>query len=401
MKRKLISCLMAVLCYSTAVPVMAAPNMKLSVTQTEAETGSEAESETEKSDLSEDLYSFEAKIDGEKYTFPMSYEDFTSLGWEYQGDKTDKLEPSNYSPTAQFKKGNLVIYVELVNLGINTVPVTECSIAGFSVDSYKIAEEPDTSIELPGGIRYGVSTIDDIKEAYGNPTDTYEGDLYTKLTYEKDYYQQADLYVSNETGVLNEIELENIVYDEDSNAASAAEVSTDPTAEVLAYKTPEELGDDLNSSIVEYAGDLYQLPAPVSAFLDNGWKLDEEKSASVIAGKSSDWLYMSKDNQNFHTMVRNYSQDAASIENCFVTEVEGYIYDTNLPITIQKGITIGMTEKEVKDALNSIDYELDDSTDGYHYYNVKKGDLDGVEIMIDTEEDEVQRINVSYRPDSL
>lgn len=399
MKRKLIYCLMAVLCCNTAVPVMAAPNMKLAVTQTEAET--KAETDIEKSELSDDLYSFEVKIDDEVYTFPMSYRDFTALGWEYQGEETDELEPSNYSPTAQFKKGNLVIYGELVNLGINTVPVTECSIAGFSVDSYKIAEEPGTSIELPGGIKYGSATIDDIKEAYGNPTDTYEGDLYTKLTYKKDYYQQADLYVSSETGVLNEIELENMVYDEDSNAASAAEVSTDPTTEVLAYKAPEELGDDLDSSIVEYAGDLYQLPAPVSVFLDNGWKLDEEKSASVIAGKSSDWLYMSKDNQNFHTMVRNYSQDAASIENCFVTEVEGYIYDTNLPITIQKGITIGMTEKEVKDALDGIDYELDDSTDGYHYYNVKKGDLDGVEIMVDTEDDEVQRINVSYRPDSF
>ena len=399
MKRKLIYCLMAVLCCSTAVPVMAAPNMKLAVTQTEAET--KAETDIKKPELSDDLYSFEVKIDDEVYTFPMSYRDFTALGWEYQGEETDELEPSNYSPTAQLKKGNLVIYGELVNLGINTVPVTECSIAGFSVDSYKIAEEPGTSIELPGGIKYGSATIDDIKEAYGNPTDTYDGDLYTKLTYKKDYYQQADLYVSSETGVLNEIELENMVYDEDSNAASAAEVSTDPTTEVLAYKAPEELGDDLDSSIVEYAGDLYQLPAPVSVFLDNGWKLDEEKSASVIAGKSSDWLYMSKDNQNFHTMVRNYSQDAASIENCFVTEVEGYIYDTNLPITIQKGITIGMTEKEVKDALDGIDYELDDSTDGYHYYNVKKGDLDGVEIMVDTEDDEVQRINVSYRPDSF
>lgn len=401
MKKKFVICLMAAICGTTAIPAMAsaAPNMKLSVPQTESEA--ETETATEKEELSDDLYSFEAKIDGEIYTFPMSYKDFTALGWEYQGEESDELEPSNYFPTAQFKKGNLVIYGELVNLGINTVPVAECSIAGFSVDSYKIAEEPDTSIELPGGIKYGVATIDDIKEAYGNPTDTYEGDLYTKLTYEKDYYQRADLYVSNKTGVLNEIELENVVYDEDSNAISEADVSTDPTAEVLAYKAPEELGDDLDSSIVEYAGDLYQLPAPVSVFLDNGWKLDEEKSASVIAGKSSDWLYMSKDNQNFRTMVRNYSQDAATIENCFVTEVEGYIYDTNLPITIQKGISIGMTENEVKDALDGIDYELDDNTNGYHYYNVKKGDLDGVEIMVDTEEDEVQKINVSYRPDSL
>lgn len=55
---------------------------------------------------------------------------------------------------------------------------------------------------------------------------------------------------------------------------------------------------------------------------------------------------MSKDNQNYHTIVRNYSADAAVIENCFVTDVEGNVNRTNLPITVQKGITIGLTEDE-------------------------------------------------------
>ena len=42
--------------------------------------------------------------------------------------------------------------------------------------------------------------------------------------------------------------------------------------DVTAYAAPTALGDDLESGVVEIAGELYQLPCPVSAFLDNGWE---------------------------------------------------------------------------------------------------------------------------------
>lgn len=370
---------------------------------TDTETESTSESSNSTSELSDDIYSFQIKINSDIYSFPMSFDDLISMGWEYIDDDSAELAPNNYSPTERFKLGNLEAYVTMVNLGINTEPISDCTVAGISIDSFQMADVTDVAIELPGGIQYGVSTLDDITAAYGTPSDTYEGDLYTKVSYEKDYYQDVELYVDSETGFLNEIALENMSAEEDTGSDAAADLSDEPTPEVLSYQAPSELGDDFTSFIVEYAGDLYQLPAPLSEFVKNGWTIDTSQSASYVAGKSYDWVYMSKDNQNYHTIVRNYSPDAAVIENCFVTDVEGNVNSTNLPITVQKGLTLGLTETEVVSALEGVDYELEDESETFHYYNIKspESSLDYVQIVINTEDDSVIAINVTNTPKAL
>ena len=59
--------------------------------------------------LSDDLYSFQLMLDGELYTFPMSYEDFTAMGWEYQGDENEQLSPNQYTVAETFAKDGLEI----------------------------------------------------------------------------------------------------------------------------------------------------------------------------------------------------------------------------------------------------------------------------------------------------
>lgn len=374
--------------------------------ETTAESAAEdtAETAAETAVLSDDPYSFQLLLDGQLYTFPMSYADFTALGWEYQDDETAEIEPNSYSSTEVFLKGDLQAYVSMVNLGLNTLPLSECSVGGFSIDSWQFQEAPNTTIELPGGIVYGTSTLEDIKAAYGEPSDTYEGDLYTKLTYEYDYYQSLELYVSTETGLLNEVAVENFVADEEANAAAEAQVSSEPTEEVLAYEAPTELGDDLQSFIVDYAGSLYQIPAPVSVFIENGWTLKEEDSDSIVAGKDFGWVALMKDNQELRAIARNYNANATTIENCFVTSVEGNVNSTNLPITVQKGITLGMSAADLETALAGVEYEKDNSSSAmFTYYTIegKESSLDSVEILLNTEEGTVTGIEVSNEPDEL
>ena len=413
MKKKVLLCFLATMYGSTlfSLSAMASETETEAVSEissetaltTDTETESTSESSNSTSELSDDIYSFQIKINSDIYSFPMSFDDLISMGWEYIDDDSAELAPNNYSPTERFKLGNLEAYVTMVNLGINTEPISDCTVAGISIDSFQMADVTDVAIELPGGIQYGVSTLDDITAAYGTPSDTYEGDLYTKVSYEKDYYQDVELYVDSETGFLNEIALENMSAEEDTGSDAAADLSDEPTPEVLSYQAPSELGDDFTSFIVEYAGDLYQLPAPLSEFVKNGWTIDTSQSASYVAGKSYDWVYMSKDNQNYHTIVRNYSPDAAVIENCFVTDVEGNVNSTNLPITVQKGLTLGLTETEVVSALEGVDYELEDESETFHYYNIKspESSLDYVQIVINTEDDSVIAINVTNTPKTL
>ena len=355
-------------------------------------------------ELSRDIYSFEVKLDGEIYQFPMTYADFTAMGWIYKNDETAEIQPNSYSSAETFKKGDLEIYTYIYNLVINTLPIYESMIGGISMDQWQFDDAPETTLELPGGIFYGVSTIEDITAAYGTATDTYDGDLYTKLTYEYDSYQDVELYVSKETGVLNEVDLRNLTADKESNAAAASEVSDEPTEEVLSYQAPEELGDDLQSFVVEYAGDLYQLPAPVSVFEENGWTIKEGASDSVVSGKSFGWVYMMKDNQEYHAIARNYNANATTIRNCFVTSVEGNVNGPNLPISVQKGITVGMSKADLTAALEGVNHECDaESSDYFEYYTIegKDSSLNKVEILLKKDEGKVTGIEVSNEPKTL
>lgn len=355
-------------------------------------------------ELSDDIYSFQLKLDGDLYQFPMSYEDFTALGWELDGDEETSLEPNSYT-SETFRKGYLRAYVSLINLGINSSTLSGCTVGGMSIDTYDFEDAPETTIEFPGGIAYGKATLEDIKAAYGEPSDSYDGDLYVSLSYEYDSYQEWEFYVHKESGVLDEFDVRNFVADEDANAAAAADISSEPTAEVLAYTAPSELGDDPLAFTVDYAGNLYQLPAPVSAFLENGWRLKDDSDTFAVGGGYG-WVNLMKDNQELRTIANNYSANATTIENCFITSVESDVYDPNLPLSIPGGISMGMSADDLVkalDALTGIKYTTDDSSENFTYYSIESpsSSLDGIEIRVDKEENTVAAIEVEYQPDSL
>lgn len=411
MNKKLLTFLLAGTFALSSVSLCAAEAESELATEAAAETADAEETETTETaseadgegELSDDLYSFQLKLNDVLYQFPMTYAEFTAMGWEYQDDETFEVAPNEYTPSAEFKNGDLEIYATVINLGINTVPISECLVGGIDIDQYNIEDAPDTTIEFPGGILYGEATLDDVKAAYGEPTRVYEGDLYTNLTYEYDYDQSFDFYIDAETGVLNQFEVENLIADEEARTAAAAEVSSEPTEAVLAYTAPTELGDDLFSFTVDFAGNLYQLPAPVSVFEENGWKVKEADSDAVVPGGSFGWVTMMKDNQELSVIARNYDANAAVINNCFVTSVESSEYTTNLPLNIQKGITVGMSTADLEAALEGVDYEKDTESESFTYYTITGPDssLDRVSISVNNENGTVSTLEVSYEPDEL
>lgn len=390
MNRKYLMYLLALTMTFSGYGVMAAAE---DGTEAAAESGTEAAADG--AELSDDIYSFQMKLDGDLYAFPMSYEDFTACGWEYDGNEELELAPNSYTGET-FYKGELRAYVELFNGGLNTVPYSGCSISGMSIDAYDFEDAPETVIEFPNGVVYGTSTLDDVKAAYGEPGDVYEGDLYTKLSYEYDIYQDWEFNIDKETGVLDQFDVSNLVVDEEANAAAAAEVSSEPTEAVLAYTAPTELGEDAEAGIVEYAGDLYQLPAPVSVFLENGFTLKPEGSDAVVPGQNAGWVEMLKDGQEFRGSVRNYDKNATTIENCFIMAVDSDRYDTDLPLVIPGGLTRGLNEEELLAVLENLPYEISSDTDDYIYYTVqRKDDYDwSIDITYSKEDDEV--ISLEY-----
>lgn len=203
-------------CMAVTVPnaVLAAENVEearaeaeaASASADDASSGNEVEAasaDTASSDpagtaeLGDDIYSFQLLFDGDLLKAPMSGADLISMGWQAENpeDLDTMVQSNSYMTGVSFIKGNYKISADMLNLGINEAPAGECLVGGIEVDgSGAVYENIGQKIEpgvvmLPGNIEVGTATIEDIKAAYGEPSNMYEDDTYTKLTYEKDIYE--------------------------------------------------------------------------------------------------------------------------------------------------------------------------------------------------------------------
>lgn len=332
------------------------------------------------SNLSDDLYDFQVSIDGTVYQFPMWYSDFEALGWEYDGDDSEILSSNQYSVAERWSKDGFEVYTEFANLSMNSVPFSESMVAGITFEEF-LLEDCDWEIVLPGGIQYGVSNTDDIKEAYGEPSRDYDGDLYYMMSYELDYYREVSLYVYKEEDALLKIELENLV------ELEGADNSIDETVPELveAYKAPKSLGDDFYAYTAQLEGVVYSLPCPVSVLLENGFTIDTARSDSEVAAGGSGWVDLRYNNQTLHTMVKNYADYATIIENCFVVSMESSVNGPKFDLVFPGNIKVGDSEDAVKKATADFNYEVDTSDSGYTYYEVSDPDasvLDRYTIVV-------------------
>lgn len=344
------------------------------VETSEPETSEEASDTTESSvkktaaevpsELSDDIYSFQVSIDGTVYQFPMWFSDFEALGWTYTEDNTeDELSSNQYTFSCTWEKDGFKVSTQFANLSMNSVAIRDSMVASITLDNYDLKDCP-WEILLPGGIQYGVSSRDDIVAAYGDPSDEYEGDLYYNLTYKYDSYQDIDLYVYKESGVLEKIELRNIVELEGADNS----VSTEVPEIVKGYTAPDELGDDLYQFNIELEGNLYTLPCPVSELLANGFTLGKDSAEAIAAGNSS-WITLNFNNQSYDAIVENYADYATIPENCFLTTMKCGIHGPEYEMTIPCNIKCGDSEDSLKATLENFNYEVETSGD-FTYYTV-------------------------------
>ncbi len=85
------------------------------------------------------------------------------------------------------------------------------------------------SVKFPGGIEFGVSTLEDVKAAYGEPSRVYDGEMYTSLSYEYDIYQNVEIQVDKETNTVSKVDIRNMIAtaSEADQAQAASQVSYD------------------------------------------------------------------------------------------------------------------------------------------------------------------------------
>ena len=271
---------------------------------------------------------------------------------------------------------------------------------GIDIDASYDFDVAATPVELPGGIVMGKSNFDDIKAAYGDPSDTYEGDLYTKYSYSKDYYEEVHFYVYKDDNTLKQVDMRNFVEPEGYDKGS---VSEEVPEIVSSYTAPTELGDDLLAPQLEFCGDLYSLPAPVSAFLENGWELQDVEDGAYVAGRDLEFVDMMKNNQSVHFSVYNFTQDATAIENCFVRELEVGNYDSDaLTLTLSGGFTLGAKKADLIAAAEEKGYACDEDGDYLNIYKSADTKIDNrAQFWFNKDEDPDTVASVAYRNEIL
>ena len=355
------------------------------VTETAAQEDS-ADSEST-GELGDDIYSFSMEFDGQIMKFPMTYQDFVGMGWELSSreDPDMKISTNSYG-FVSFNKGKNSVSAEVMNLGINEVGLEDSLIGGITVDGSYDIDLTSVSVKPQGGIELGKSTLDDIKAAYGEPSDTYEGDLYTKVTYEKDTYQEVELSVFKDDNTLKKVDMENL---EEPEGYDKGAVSDEVPDIVTAYKAPDALGSDMLDTAVEYMGDLYSLPAPVSAFTANGWEIQNAEDTPYVEGNGLAFIDMMKNNQSIHFSVYNETENATALENCFVRELSFATYDPeSIEMKLSGDITLGADKAELIKMADEKGYISEENDDYLRIYPNKDSKIRNyVEFWFNKDED--------------
>lgn len=319
-------------------------------------------------ELTDNLLDFRVSVDGVIYQIPMWFSDFEALGWEFKEDPTTVLNMNEYATTLVWEKDGVEVFTQLANFAMNPKPFNECVVVGLTFPESRM-ENCDWEILLPGGIQYGVSTMDEILAAYGTPDYEYDGTYHSKVSYEAGVYESVDLAVYKDTNTLREIKIQNLVELEGSDNS----VDTTVPDVVSQYKAPTELGDDLYSFNAEIDGKCYTFPCPVQEFLKNGFTIDKDDSDAAVAANKFGWVELSNGKESYSAQIANYAEYATIPENCFVTEFEGadyYDFEFRIPCDIK----VGDKETDLLKKLEPFEYTTDTSGDKTYYLISKPDD---------------------------
>lgn len=356
----------------------------------EIESVEEKVVEEEDLTLSDDLYSFEIIMNGNKYKIPFKYEELKSEGWTIEYEETETLEPSQYGLVSAEDKNGTHTMLSLINFTKNVIELKDSYVGAIKIDEYYGLD--NFEIILPKGITIG-SSLEEIIEAYGEPSDTYESDLYTSITYEADIYKEIEFYIDKETNRLTEIDMQNF---EDEPADLESNASSTVEDEAYEYEAPNELGDDILSFNVKADEVVYHLPVPFSVMEAEGWVIETKPSDEIAAKSSTFGFVLRKGNIKFRASFSNLGNSVATPEKCMVTAIKSDIYDNNIFIELPKGITMNSSEEDIMKAYGeSIEREEEGN---YIYFTAKEKVQRDVSIVISSETGKITSIEVQYIP---
>ena len=321
------------------------------------------------------------KLNGVTYVLPCPVQTFLDNGWEIDAEAMEGMdnvvEPiaaedgegsrgtSLYLTDSEYKNH---MYCRVMNADSERRYLENCYISRIEV-------EPDCAdVELFGGVAFGTKLEDVQRAAEKLPTAAWaetNGDL--------DSFSYCD-FVDARGARCSRVDF---YCDYDFGFDRVSVESTDwfwtdgvlpSEPEVSAYTAPTELGDDFKSGVVEVGGELYRLPCPLTAFLDNGWgsyysdgypSLDifirdtyQREDTDALFGQKMFYLTRSDSDCWLEVQVANLANHPMRAQDCIVVEIQARIFDNgtqNDNVVLPDGIRIGQPTNAVTPTYNSSD----------------------------------------------
>lgn len=341
---------------TTGAPATEAPTEAPTAAPTEAPTEAPAQA----SGLSDDWKDFTFELSGHTYTLPARYSEFVANGWTidqtYGNVKEDSEISANSYASIYLTNGAVRFNAQLVNMSGNVRAAADCDIGEIDVRA-----QNNLGLKLAKGITI-LSTVDEVKAAYGMPESMSSYEDYDTLRYSVGSYNYMNFYIYKTRTTSNSVTLKNFVATERDNT----EVSDERPAYLDTYRPPEKLGSDVKATVFELDGVVCQLPCPMDVFLNNGWEVKSDSIGYLGAGNKNTGITLKKGDLILYIGIKNFSKTAQYSKDCAVYYVDfnhKYFPDDE-HLKLPGGRTLSSTEEEVMETYK--DFDLYESTSSYY-----------------------------------
>lgn len=343
--------------------------------------------------LSADFMDFQVMLGDTVYSLPCPLADFVADGWEMK-ESTETLNPGQYSLSDPLRKDGAEVYVQLINLGIDVLPLSECLVGQISIDAFQA--EKGAAFAVAGGIRIG-STEAEMLETLGQ-TGKRDSSSTATYTYEAESYRMLDIAIDLETSVVKKLTVRNFAAPEGYNDEAMA-AAVEVPANIASYAPADALGDDPLSFSLSVDGKIITLPAAVPFMEEMGFTITSRDLPTKISAKDSLFgVDIVLGGYSMRTKLYNGDDMAQPPENCFVTTLR---FDATSPFAVEipLGIALGMTQDALDAAIASagIEAEVNDSTSVVSY-RFKKAVLEEVNLVVSKDTNTITSIEVQCIP---
>ena len=294
-------------------------------------------------------------INGKTYELPGKVQDYVNNDWVFNNDNDmDTILGYGESRTVYLHVPGAVtnntISFGVTNYSMDAKPIKECyftSVEFYEVDGSRKGNE--ISI-CDGKIVLCQTSEEEVLETLGDPYHAFDMSQSVAYTYryESDYdmYSEMSIHIDKQNDRVQIISVRNRITPEDFEQVEV----TDYVPEYLSgYEAPGTLGDDMLSGNIQIQDVVYNLPAPISVFIENGWEPYHSEDVGALTEKT---VTLKKGADFLTVTVQNNSEKAVHLENTMVTGVSlscssRYNLDAKMP----GGLTLTMSDKEIASCL--------------------------------------------------